>query len=288
MTLIIAAHNKNRELVFCGDSLISGNQGQGAVKLLSSFRKIKNIPVNIFKPDIGASGNFIGYYDMHLEHSCMIAFAGSTLVSQHIINNIEGHLKQLRFTYKEGQYKLIMACDENKKIRSTCWSDSMFNQSVDEICEYLTKDFQIGVIEHSINKAIENFIKEEERYDNNFFDTQFIVGLSCYRSNENHIFEIKMDFNYESPRLIIKEISVGEVGSIGISRYENKLKEAFEDNCPDMSNLDDAMLRFMCESVDDNEEVDLREIGYPVVLKKFNQFKEERHQQISKKQNTYG
>ncbi|EKN3442207.1 hypothetical protein FG445_000844 [Yersinia enterocolitica] len=284
MTLIIATYNKNREIVFCGDALITGNLGLGNVKLLSSFRKIKNVPVNILKPDFGASGNIIRYDGMLQEHCCMIAFAGSTLVSQHIINNIEGHLKQLRFTYKEGQYKLEMICDNNKNVMDEFWSDNMFNQSPTEIFEYLTKDFQISVIEHSIYKAIEDFIKEKERYNKNFFDTQFIVGVSCHKSKTNHIFEIKMDFTDEPPKLIIKEINIGEIASVGISRYEYKLKEIFKDKS---LSVDDAMLKFMCESVDDNEEVDLREIGYPVVLKKFDQFKEQRHMQNSKNKNTY-
>ncbi|WP_023640052.1 hypothetical protein [Dickeya zeae] len=284
MTLIIATYNENREILFCGDSLITCNSVNGIVKLLSSFRKIKNVPINILIPRIGASGNIIEYDEMHQEHCCMIAFAGSTLVSQHIINNIEGHLKQLRFTYKEGQYRLEMICDDNKNVKDAFWADNMFNQSSPDIFKYLTKDFQISVIEHSIYKAIEDFIKDKERYDKNFFDTQFIVGVSCYRTRSNYLFEIKMDFTYGAPKLIIKEIKPGEIASVGISRYEKNIMEIFKDKS---LSIDDSMLKFMCESIDDNEEVDLREIGYPVVLKEFSLFKEKRQMQKSKKKNTY-
>lgn len=43
MTLIIASHDQERRILLCGDSLITGNQGNGTVKLLNLFRKIKNI-----------------------------------------------------------------------------------------------------------------------------------------------------------------------------------------------------------------------------------------------------
>ncbi len=284
MTLIIATHNKNREIVFCSDSLITGKQDGVSIKLLNSFRKVKNIPVNILKPDIGLAGKITKYYEMPLEHCCMIGFAGSTLVSQHIINNIEGHLKQLRFTYKDEEYKLEMICDDNKTVMDTFWSDDMFNQSPEEILNHLTKEFQIGVIEHSIYKAIEDFIKDEDRYDKEFFDTQFIVGLSCNKSKSNHIYEIKMDFTENVPKLISKEILLGEIASIGITRYNIHLLGMFNNKS---NSIEETMLQSMCDFVDNNEEVDLREIGYPIVLKTFNQFKEQRFLQKSKKNSRY-
>ncbi|WP_162975249.1 MULTISPECIES: hypothetical protein [Yersinia] len=140
------------------------------------------------------------------------------------------------------------------------WSNNMFNQSSTEIFEYLTKDVQISVIEHSIYKEIEEFIKEKERYNKSFFDSQFIVGVSCHKSKSNHLFEIKMDFTDESPTLITKEINISEIASVGISRYEYKFEEIFKDKS---LSVDNAILKFMCESIDDNKEVDLREIGYP-------------------------
>ncbi|EML1555504.1 TPA: hypothetical protein QCD44_003490 [Enterobacter hormaechei] len=276
MTLIIASHDQERRILLCGDSLITGNQGNGTVKLLNLFRKIKNIPVNILRPNIDPSGKIISYNEMLQEHCCMIAFAGSTLVSQHIINNIEGHLKQLRFTYKANQYTLEMICDDNTSALNTLWADDMFCQTPSEVFNHLTKELQVKVIEHSIYKAIEDFINDEGKYDRAFFDTQFIIGLSCYKTKKNHIIEIKMDFTEGLPTLLIREIQPGETASIGISRYNEKIPQMFNDKSLSTA---DSMFKFLSESIDDNEEVDLREIGYPIILKRFDQFKELRNMQ---------
>lgn len=287
MTLIVASHTDDGTIVICGDSLITGNDSlRGRVKLLNGFRKIKNIGINILFPELDLAGKITRYDDMQLGRSCMIAFAGSTLVAQHIINNIEGHFKRVLFTFKDGSYKLIMECEGNHDALSDFWSDDMFTQTPSRVVEYLDRDFQINLIAHAINNSIDSFISENNRYDSSFFDTQFIVALSCYKTNNNHLFEIKMDFSKQKPFLVVREIFKDDMASIGISQYNESIKEFLSDGSDD-SLIEKKMLKGLCNAIDDSESILLNEIGYPIVLKKFDHFCELRDLQERYRKNPF-
>ncbi|MCO6062597.1 hypothetical protein NG726_38870, partial [Pseudomonas sp. MOB-449] len=66
--------------------------------LVSGFKKVIETPVRV------AGLNFLdewfnGYHGYNYEGNCAIAFAGSTLVAQHIMNSIRNHLSDLKPTH---------------------------------------------------------------------------------------------------------------------------------------------------------------------------------------------
>ena len=280
MTLVVASFADNGAIVMCGDSLITGaDDKKGRVKLLNSFRKIKNVPINILQPYLDRAGRVKSYYDIPIPHSCMIAYAGSTLASQHMINNIEGHFKRVTFTCEGGVYKLIMECQGNKNALSTYWADDMFHQSHHEIAQFLDKEFQINLIKHAIERAIDQFISADEAYSKEFFNAEFIIALSCYKTKKNHLFEIKMDFEIDGkPNLIVKEIPMGEMASIGVTRYYEDIRKLLLDSSLEL-NVEERLSKGVCDAIDDNENISLMEIGYPVALKRFDSFREQRELQ---------
>lgn len=69
--------------------------------LVSGFKKVYEIPVRLKKPNF-CDEWFNGYSGYILEKNCFIAFAGSSLVAQHLMNSIRNHLGDIYPTYESG------------------------------------------------------------------------------------------------------------------------------------------------------------------------------------------
>ncbi|WP_446924778.1 hypothetical protein, partial [Klebsiella pneumoniae] len=75
------------------------------------------------------------------------------LVSQHIINCIQGHLRQIKYTYDKGEYdyktdtqkgagyKLIMGCEDNKEVENTLWDEDVFVENGEVANNLLSSEF---------------------------------------------------------------------------------------------------------------------------------------------------
>ena len=70
-----------------------------AQTLLSGFKKIYRVPIPIYKPSfIGM--HFHDYRSVCHQTSCFIAFSGSTLTAQHVLNAVGNHLSDLRIGHE--------------------------------------------------------------------------------------------------------------------------------------------------------------------------------------------
>ena len=100
------------------DSLISTETRSGREPLVSGFKKIIEVPINVWQPHfIGEL--FQGYIKVFQTHKCLIAFAGSTLTAQHIVNSITNHLSELRIDYEKGtEFKCVVrkSCEPNNLV----------------------------------------------------------------------------------------------------------------------------------------------------------------------------
>lgn len=291
MTLVVAGFESDGTVVFCGDSLITTRSNGISVKLTSSFRKIIPLEIIVRVPEFSPDGKITRYVDTTSWHRCMIAFAGSTLVSQHIINNIQGHLRRIKYTYDSGEYnysegrqngahyKLIMNCEDNKKVESTYWDEDVFNVPSESANDLLDKAFLIELFRHCIQDVMDKFyLNTSGSFESEWFASDFIVAFSCYKTKRNHIITLKMNFHESAVNLVVEEIDINELAIIGISRYNKVINDSYQKNKSTLKTAD-ILFSEVIDAVKDNESADLREIGKPVVLKKFDHHRELRDQQ---------
>ncbi|MGM0519828.1 MAG: hypothetical protein ACQERD_09330 [Campylobacterota bacterium] len=64
----------------------------GAKTLLTGFRKVYDIEVKLWKPSFYPNGSFNDYFTIYQKVPIIVGFAGNTLVAQHIMNSISGHI----------------------------------------------------------------------------------------------------------------------------------------------------------------------------------------------------
>ncbi|EBH2782869.1 TPA: hypothetical protein ACTYBD_004827 [Enterobacter hormaechei] len=294
MTLVVAGFEKDGSIVFCGDSLITTKSQGMSVKLTSSFRKIMPLEIIVRVPDFDTSGKIVRYFETESWHRCMIAFAGSTLVSQHIINSIQGHLRQIKYTYDKGEYdyhsgtqkgagyKLIMGCEDNNEVENTLWDDDVFIDCREAANNLLSSEFLVSLVKHCIEKIITEFyLNTDEKFEKEWFASDFIVALSCYKTGKNHLFTFKMEFDDNSVKLVTREIGANELAIIGITRYNNEIHHTYQVNQSSLS-TESILFKEVVKAVEDNESADLREIGKPIVFKKF-----DKHRELRDKQKEY-
>jgi hypothetical protein len=140
--------------------IISTVTATGRKPLVSEFRKIVEVPIHIWEPHF-VGENFNGYIKIFTTYKCLVAFAGSTLIAQHVINNITGHLGKLRIDHESGdEFTCIVkkSCDANNLISngsSSVYNDDIFIPERD-YQNLLTAEFVSDLVEHSINKALES------------------------------------------------------------------------------------------------------------------------------------
>ena len=127
MTLIIVGQDFQKFLSNKSDTsfglfaVSDTNITQNNMVLVNGFKKVIRIPIRLkvpeFVEDYDRYNNFFTRYtDYPLFKSCLLAFAGSTLVAQHIINVISNHLGKLYLGCdNESFYKIIMPCETEKK-----------------------------------------------------------------------------------------------------------------------------------------------------------------------------
>lgn len=284
MTLVVAGFENDGSIVFCADSLITTRSQGVSVRLTSKFRKIIPLEIIIRIPEFDNEGRITRYIDTLPEHRCLIALSGSTLVAQHIINNIQGHLKRIKYTiskatydnglFKDSYYKLIMGCEDNTDIEKTYWDDDVFINPHVEANKIIQRDFLVGLVTHCIQEIIKEFhINLNASFESEWFSYDFIVALSCYKSNQNHLLTFKMNFDGSDVKLTVDEIGKNDLAIIGITRYTNGIKKTFIHNKMTKT-TSHILISELLKAVDDNESIDLREIGRPLVMKKFDRHRE--------------
>ncbi|GAA0655879.1 hypothetical protein [Rheinheimera tangshanensis] len=290
MTLIVAGYRQDNLLLgdetdflpdrkhgifIVADSLVSTLTSIGRQPLLSEFRKVIEVPIQLWEPHF-VGEHFSGYKKVFFTYKCLIAFAGSTLVAQHVVNNISGHLAKLRIDYTdEVEFKCVVrkSCDENNLIKagfSSIYDDDIF-VSENDYRNLLSAEFVADVVEHSINKAFESKMKHViDEQALNAMKTEIILALTCPTKGRDFLYK----FHFKTKDLpeggVIayceKELILADsIAVIGMERVygANALKTAKKaiQEGPDFQKT---MREFVVECVRGDRSF---EIGFPVSVK---------------------
>lgn len=284
MTLIVAGHTREqidvegiksihgRGTFFASDSSITQD---GAV-LVNGYKKVYEIPIRVNGVNLHDNW-FNGYHGFIYEDCCAIAFAGSTLVSQHIMNSIRNHLGELKPTYRDDKYQLAMPCEKHKFLAQHCDGD-MFNRSDYGPNFLLSAAFIAGVVQHSIQAVLDR-ASLHKGMKNNFtaYQADFILSVRCPLTTEYHIYQYEIvpgpdngdGSNADSIPAVAKmmEIPEGKVAVIGMRDFfEVGANEAFAAAMDAGQRTDSAMHEFVTNAIRDQNAIGAFGIGLPAFL----------------------
>ena len=192
MTLVIAGYSydglEQESIYFATDSNITDRHN---VVLVNGFKKVIEIPIKIQGFNINGSW-FNGYYSKPQNYTnCTIAFAGSTLVAQHIINSIKNHLSELYPSRRNGEHIIAMQCERSKHIRNGyCDEDILLNIDISAL---ITADYISKVVEHSINAVLDEARKHTslEAYFSNY-RAEFLLGICCPQDRKYYLYKYEI------------------------------------------------------------------------------------------------
>lgn len=246
MTLIIVGHHRStnfstgaRDGIFAAadGNITSFNEG---TIFVDGFKKIFELPIRIknlsFQDDYDG-GYFHSYAGVLQEFKCLIAFAGSTLVAQHMINSITNHLGSLYPTYDHDNrsYKLAMLCQSNLFLENGCYySNDMFSKS--DLDNIINAEFVSEVVEHAINSTLKKTMKSSHtREVFHKHPISFILGFQCPKSEEYKIYKyttVKGEYLDPESGDRLQELKIqksfipdGEFATIGLSDFDEEIFE---------------------------------------------------------------
>jgi hypothetical protein len=290
MTLVIAGHDIKKDdscstfggathgLFVAADSTItSGNQ-----TLLSGFKKIYILPIKVYEPYF-VGETFRGYHTVRLATNCFIAFAGSTVTAQHILNGIGNHLGAMRYAYegsgilRPGAYKVLMDCEPNSLYNPmTEWADDMFlNRDMEDL---LSGDIVANTVHHVLNISLGDAKRHKiDEQGWNSLLTQYVLGIYCEVEKRNRLFTFKprhkREFGEHGQIVDIEidqaEIHPGELVVLGMMRFEAKAKAAYQAAFEAKVDVKKAMFNFLNMAIDEVQANGNLEIDRPSLLKVF-------------------
>ena len=230
MTLVIAGYSYGgfgqEHIYFASDSNITQNN----VVMVNGFKKVIEVPIKM--QGLSFSGEWFNdyYHKSKNDAVCAIAFAGSTLVAQHMINSIKNHLSELYPSYRNGKYILAMNCEGSKQLRNGDYDESMFLPR--HINSLINADCISDVVEHSINAVLDK-AREHTSMRNHFgaYQAEFILGIQCPQDRKYYLYKYEI---VEDPMLeavvektIIRRNTIAMIGS-GKYKQDHFKKEVFK------------------------------------------------------------
>lgn len=235
--------------------------------LVSGFKKVVDIPIKVLGVNL-LGDYFNGYLGSLYEGGCFVAFAGSTLVTQHMINSIKNHLTEIYPTYIDDGYSLAMACEGHKLLKSIDrYEDNMFSHA--DILPLLTHEYLSNVVRHSI----ESVVASSERHDGmrgNFraFSAEFIFGVQCPSSKDYYIYRYTILPNGHGGAIVDRElISRDNVAVIGMREdYEEEANEYYKQALDQKKDIARALHNFVVTSVRDKNSIGVFGVGMPCAL----------------------
>lgn len=277
MTLIIAGHSLQSsgfgdgKSTFCNGVFLAADSNitQRGCVLVNGFKKVVETPVRV--NGLNFLGDwFNGYHGHSYEGGCAIAFAGSTLVAQHIMNSIKNHLSDLNPTRINGKYQLAMPC-EKKKFLCGYYDEDMF-QKRDLGANYLlSAPFIASVVEHSIQSVLER-AKNHDGMKHSFsaYQAEFILGVCCPETNNYHIYQYEIvPGESGGAEAKMQEIPMGKVAVIGMRQlHEHDANNAFQDAVNNGKRTAQAMFDFLVTAIKNQNSIGVSEIGLPAFLYK--------------------
>lgn len=272
MTLVIAGHsylnmgfsrldNKFCDgLFFVSDSSITQN---GSI-LVSGFKKVVEMPIRV------AGLNFLdewfqGYHGYKYEGACTVAFAGSTLVAQHILNSIRNHLADLRPTFRDGTYLLAMVCEEHKFLYGDYPTDMFLERDLGSN-HLLSAEFIASVVEHSVQSVLNQAKKHKNmRHMFSAYQADFILGVCCPKTKKYHLYQYEiLSSDSEDAIVSMKEIPEGQVAVIGMRKlHEHDANQAFLKALTDGKSTGPIMFDFLTNAITAQNEIGVFDIGFP-------------------------
>ena len=249
--------------------------------MLSGFKKIKEVPIKLWQPYF-VGGQFRSYNSVYQQTECFVAFAGSTLTAQHVIDLISNHLANLRIDYERAtcidppKYLVKKNCDSNTLISNgngSLYDREMFNSETD-FRGLLTGAYICDVVEHSINKALSSARKHKldqaalaEMY------TEFILGVTCPASKKDYLVKFTMDKKMNNGGMYEvfakrHDIDEGKVAVIGMSnRFEAAAQKTAHAAIENGEPLKCAMESFVLSAIQEINNEGSFQIALPMVTK---------------------
>jgi len=251
------------------------------VTLLSGFRKSYEVPIKVWKPYfVGAY--FHSYQTTYLETSCFIAFAGSTLTAQHVLNSITEHLGKLRISYRRsssspGEYCVIRHCQKNDLEQGQSvnqWGDDMFlSQDIEAL---LTADVIADNILYSINESLSSARRYKlDAKSLQQMQTDFAAGVYCPVSRQHRLYTFRMDKALSDNGIYEvfakkEQINWNQVAVLGMREEHEADAQAVLDNCiKSCTPPGDAIFDFLNSAIDKAQKSGSNAIDRPSVLKRF-------------------
>lgn len=262
MTLVIAGYNRGvfeEGIYFAADSHITQNNHI----LVKGFKKIIELPIRV--KGLNFCGNwFNGYLGNRYESACAVAFAGSSLVAQHLINSMKNHLSELYPTYLDGRYQIVMSCERRKHLRnSDSYSEDMFlGRDLDNI---LTGKYLSKVVCHSI-EAVLNEARKHGSMSRLFvaYQAEFIFGVQCPQTREHQLYQYKIVPDEELGATVefqkIAQDSLAVIG--GKIKFRESALEALK-GCPPSDKQSYTMFSFLNQTIDSENSIGNNSIGKP-------------------------
>lgn len=285
MTLIVAGYSMQKLVGFHEDSseddggdiyvdglVVSSDTSitDGNTILVSGFKKVIDVQVKVKAIDF-LGDEFSRYYGTWFESSCFIAFAGSTLVAQHMINSIKNHLGEIYPSFYQNEFCLAMSCEKKKLLKQSDRVDEDMFVS-DDIAPLLTAEYIASVVKHSIEAILKRANKHEGMRRNfNAFNVEFILGVQCPYRQTFHLYKLNVESDVAiGAKVVVRSLSTDEVAVIGMCDfYEDDARACLHHtltNCEDVgSNLHD----FVVKAIEDKNNIGDFKIGKPCVLYKY-------------------
>ncbi|CAH9057080.1 hypothetical protein PSEHALCIP103_01585 [Pseudoalteromonas haloplanktis] len=260
MTLVLAGHSSGgfeEGIYFASDSHITQNNHV----LVKGFKKVIEIPIRV--KGLNFCGEwFNGYSGNSYQGACSVAFAGSSLVAQHLINSMKNHLTELFPTYYNDSYQIVMSCETNKHLRQTDYDDSMFLDS--HLDTILTAEYVSQVICHSI-EAVLNKAREHCSMSRLFtaYQAEFILGVQCPQTREYHLYQYEIVPDQElGAKVEITRVNQNELAVIGAKKFkDDALIELAQ--CEGEEKPSEKIFRFLNSVIESETSIGNNGIGKP-------------------------
>jgi len=261
MTLIIAGYGNEADILeapiyFATDSHIT----YGDRVLVKGFKKVINIPI-ILK-DINFLGEeFRDYRGEKHRTSCVIAFAGSSLVAQHMINSITNHLSNLLPTYLDGNYTVAMDCEHNKHLKvNNDYAEDMFTEK--DFDGLLNAKLISDVVLHSLDAVLNEARKIGSMASVfNAFSAEFILGLQCPSTKDYFLYKYEIIQDDDKAKAIRKFIAKGDLAVIGQKKFYDDAIQVLNNKSKSKDSI--KIFEFLNKTIDDQNSIGIFGIGKP-------------------------
>lgn len=221
MTIVVAGYDLRMErcesIFFAGDSGISDN----GTLMVSGFKKVFRLPIIVKRPNI-VGDLFRGYVGNAFEGGCAIAFAGSTLIAQQLMNSIGNHLSELYASRENGEYCLAMPCERDRHVGANYLfykhGDELFPPGFVAEGRLIDGDFLANVVRHAIT-AVFNYSTQYANMERLFRRNraEFILAVRCYQQERYRLFQYELRAGEGGTVDVIhREVPRGTLAVIGL------------------------------------------------------------------------